>query len=152
MTPGRLSRRVIADRLGWIEHMLDDLRTLPLESEQSFLADHHSAAAAESYLRRALESLLDLGRHILARGYGEGVSEYKEIARALRRQGVLDDAAAALLEDMAGYRNRMVHFYHEIAAQELYQICASRLEDVTHITRELKGWVREHPELIDDTL
>jgi uncharacterized protein YutE (UPF0331/DUF86 family) len=152
MTPGRLSRRVIADRLEWIERMLAALRTLPLESEQAFFADPHNVAAAESYLRRALEALLDLGRHILAKGFGEGVSEYKEIARGLHRQDVLDDAAAELLETMAGYRNRMVHFYHEIAAQELYQICAHRLEDVAYVTREVRRWVREHPELMDDSL
>ena len=120
--------------------------------EQAFFADRHNGAAAESYLRRALEALLDLGRHILAKGFGKGVSEDKEIARELHRHGVLSHEAAGRLEDMAGYRNRMVHFYHEIAAEELYRICSHRLGDVTHIVPELKGWVREHPELMDDSL
>ena len=38
-----------------------------------------NAPAAESYLRRALEALMDLGRHILAKGFGRGVAEYKKI-------------------------------------------------------------------------
>jgi hypothetical protein len=36
--------------------------------------------AAESYLRRAVEVLLDMGRHILAKEFALAVSEYKEIA------------------------------------------------------------------------
>lgn len=152
MMPGRLSRRVIADRLGWIESMLQDLRALPLDSEHAFFADPRNPAAAESYLRRALEALLDLGRHILAKGFGLGVSEYKQIARELRRQRVLTADEAALLEDMAGYRNRMVHFYHAIQALELYEISSRRLQDVESVTAGLKRWVRDHPELIDDTL
>lgn len=33
-------------------------------------------AAGESFLRRALEVLLDLGRHVLAKGFGRVVPEY----------------------------------------------------------------------------
>ena len=45
--------------------------------------------AAESCLRRALEALLDVGRHILAGGFGRGVSEYGQIASGLLDAGVL---------------------------------------------------------------
>ena len=55
-------------------------------------------------LRRSLEALLDLGRHILAKGFGVGVTEYKEIASELCRHGVLTEADAALLRTLAGYR------------------------------------------------
>lgn len=35
-----------------------------------------------------------------------------------------------LLKILAGYRNRMVHFYHEITPKELYEICSGELEDI----------------------
>ncbi len=84
------------------------------------MRDPRNIAAAESYLRRALEALLDLGRHILAKGLGEGAVEYRQIALALRRAGVVDEAQGALLHDMAGYRNRLTHFYDEVTAAELF--------------------------------
>lgn len=43
--------------------MVRDLSTLPLENVEAFHAEKHFSAAAESYLRRALEALMDLGRH-----------------------------------------------------------------------------------------
>jgi uncharacterized protein YutE (UPF0331/DUF86 family) len=152
MMPGRVSKRVIADRLGWVESMLARIRALPLRDKESFFDDARSEAAAESYLRRVLEALLDLGRHILAKGFGKGVTEYKQIARQLRASDVLTEHEAALLEDMAGYRNRMVHFYHEVTSEELYEICATRLEDVEQVVAGLKRWVREHPQRIDERL
>jgi uncharacterized protein YutE (UPF0331/DUF86 family) len=79
--PGRVSKRVIADRLDWIESMLERIRALPLRDKELFFSHVRDEAAAESYLRRALEALLDLGRHILANGFGKGVTEYKQIAR-----------------------------------------------------------------------
>ena len=152
MTPGRISKRVLVDRMAWIEQMLANLRSLPLDDEATFFADIRNEGAAESYLRRALEALLDLGRHILAKGLGQAVTEYKAIARQLARYEVLTDREADLLEEMAGYRNRMVHFYHEISAQELYAICAHQLADVERVVDGYKRWARTHPDRLDQHL
>ena len=152
MIPGRASRRIIADRLEWVETMLDRLHRLPLDDRDRFFADVRNVAAAESYLRRALEALLDLGRHILAKGFGKGVSEYKEIARELKNHGVLTRDEADRLETMAGYRNRMVHFYHEVSREELYEICRHHLADVEDVLHGYKRWARQNPDRVDDQL
>ncbi len=38
MTPGKLSKRVIVDRLAWIERMVKEIRALPLDDRSSFLS------------------------------------------------------------------------------------------------------------------
>jgi len=143
MTPNKLSKRVVSDRLSWVERMVHDIRVLLLEDEEAFFADRRNVWTAESCLRRALEALLDLGRHILAKGFGVGASEYKQIASGLREQRVLSQEEADLLRVLAGYRNRMVHFYHEIGPDELYEICARDLGDVepyhSSISKMAKG-------------
>jgi uncharacterized protein YutE (UPF0331/DUF86 family) len=105
MTPFHLRDRIIIEKVTWIRGMPAFLRTIPLESYEIFHVDPRNDAAAESYLRRALEGLLDLGRHILARGFGKPVSEYKEIARNLIISGALDEGHGLLLRQLAGYRN-----------------------------------------------
>jgi uncharacterized protein YutE (UPF0331/DUF86 family) len=152
MTPGMLSRRVISDRLSWIERMIAEIRALPLEDREAFFADRRNPWAAESCLRRALGALLDLGRHILARGFGRGVTEYEEIAFELRDQGVLSQEEAELLRLFAGYRNRLVHFYHEIGPDELYEISARDLVDLERIAEAYQRWLKEHQEWLDETL
>ena len=152
MTPSKLRSEVVLERVAWIERMLRALRSLPTRSIEEFRADPRTAAAAESYLRRALEALLDLCRHVLAKGLGEGVAEYKEIATALHGAAVLDAESAGLLREMAGYRNRIVHFYHEIADDELLDICTRQLGDIEAIRERLLAWLRAHPELLDTRL
>jgi hypothetical protein len=49
---------------------------------------------------------------------------------------------------ISGYRNRMVHFYHEIGERELYDICRDRLADIEGISDTLGRWLREHPEKV----
>ncbi len=150
MIPTRLRAATVTERVGWIKQMLAGAG-LPADVE-TFRADPRNLAAAESYLRRCLEALLDLGRHVLAKGFGQAVIEYKEIAIALTAAGVLNQAEGRLLRDLAGYRNRLVHFYDEVSEQELYEIVTQRLSDVELILAAIIGWIRRHPESIDHRL
>ncbi len=152
MTPGKLSRRVVGDRLSWIERMVGDIRALPLEDEETFFSDRRNVGMAESCLRRALEALLDLGRHILAKGFGLGVSEYKQIASELGERNVLSRREAEILRVLAGYRNRMAHFYHEIEPHELYEVCTQDLMDLERIAEAYRIWLKEHEEWLNETL
>jgi uncharacterized protein YutE (UPF0331/DUF86 family) len=142
----------VAERAAWVREMITALRGLPLASHEAFFADRRNPAAAESYLRRALEALLDLARHMLARGFGVAPAEYKEVARGLERVGVLAPETARTLEVLAGYRNRMVHFYHEVDHMELYEICSTRLGDVGAVLDALLEWCRNHQDRMDTPL
>lgn len=152
MSPGQLRAKVIIDRLSWIRRMNALLASLPLDSLEAFTKDQHIPASAESYLRRGLEALFDLGRHMLAKGFGRGTAEYKAIARGLFEVGVLDASLSDTLVEMAGYRNRLVHFYDEVTVEELYRVCTENLSDIELVTQRLMQWVRDHPERIDEAL
>ena len=151
MSPGHVSQEVVTDRLVSIAAMVAGIRRLPLERE-TFFADERNAWTAESYLRRALEGLLDLGRHILAKVFATAVVDYKSIARVLGEHQVLTPAEVELLIILAGYRNRLVHFYHEVEAEEIFTICSDQLTDVERIEEAYRRWLREHPEVIDRSL
>lgn len=152
MTPSKIRAATVLEKATQVRGMLAGIRDLPLASLREFRSDARNSAAAESYLRRALEGLLDLGRHMLAKGFGRGPVEYKEIAVGLVRVGVLDAACGELLMELAGYRNRLVHFYDEIGEQELYEICSGQLGDIESVLGALLKWAREHPESVDGTL
>ena len=135
-----------------MEASLAEIRKLPLDSLESFQSDSRNVWTAESCLRRSLEALLDVGRHLIAKLAATGVAEYKAVARSLGEHGVLDAPTVDLLVKLAGYRNRMVHFYHEVTAAELFGICASELQDVERIRAAYVQWMVQHPELVDDDL
>ncbi len=152
MTPGLIRSTVVIERVVWIRRMLDSMRQIPAGSIDEFLADDRNAASMESYLRRTLEALFDLGRHILAKGFAEGILEYKGIAEALSRNGVLSKEESAHLVKMAGYRNRMTHFYAEVTGQELYSIRSGHLDEIDALVDSLLVWLRSRPERLDTAL
>jgi uncharacterized protein YutE (UPF0331/DUF86 family) len=152
VTPTLIRAKVVLEKSAWIRAALDAIKNLPVNSIDEFKSDSRNPSSAESYLRRGLEALLDLGRHILAKGFGRGVVQYKEIPSALSEYGVIDTNAALLMTDLAGYRNRLVHFYDEVSHEELYDICTRQLSDVEGVLDAILTWLRNHPEAIDGSI
>jgi len=151
MTPGRINRVVVTDKIAIVRRMLDGIASLPLESLPSFTADPRMVAAGDSYLRRALEALLDLGRHVLAKGFGRAPAEYAEVARQLGETGVVDAGLASRLVQMARYRNRMVHFYDAVTDDELFRILTGEIDDVQTVVAAVTKWLSDHPDRVADT-
>jgi len=149
MTSALIRAAIVLEKAAWVNNMIAAIRKLPLADHEEFIADARTPAAAESYLRRALESLLDMGRHILAKGFAIAAPEYKQIAEMLIQQGILSREEGAILRQMAGYRNRMVHFYDEISSEELHEICTKGLSDIARVSGALLTWLREHPDKVD---
>jgi len=83
---------------------------------------------------------------------GRVATEYREVARQLLAAEVIDEETSRRLSDMAGYRNRLVHFYDEVTPQELYAICTQRTSEINGVMNVLLAWVRAHPEKVDRSL
>lgn len=145
MTPGRISRSVVADRVELVRRLLHEAGTLPLNTLDDFTRDPRMVAAGESYLRRALEALLDVARHVLAKGFARAPSEYAAVARQLGDVGVVSREQSERLVRMAGYRNRLVHGYGAVTVQELYDLLSGRLGDVEELLAAVTAWMAAHP-------
>ncbi|MDP2364095.1 MAG: DUF86 domain-containing protein [Ignavibacteria bacterium] len=100
-------------------------------------------AIAEHYLRYALEATFDICGHILSRIPGAQVDEYKKMAIEMGKQRIVNTGFAKKnLYKMAGYRNRLTHFYFEVSPKEMYDIIQKNLNDfevfLKHIKKLLK--------------
>ena len=73
---------------------------------------------------------MDIGSHILSRIPGARPVSYKDIPRLLGKNKIIPaEFTDGPLTKMAGYRNRMVHFYGEITEKEIYHIVQIEIED-----------------------
>ena len=145
MVISNLNIKLIEDRLGFIIKFVSKLQKLSSLDEKTFL-NGDTPAIAESYLRRSLEAVFDIGRHITAKTAGKGIVEYKEIATALGNTGVVTKGLAERLKLMAGYRNRLIHFYHEVTDRELFSIIKNNLSDMETFVKEIKLFIEKYRE------
>lgn len=142
MVISSLNTSQIADRLKLIQESLFEMRKMAGMSLPDFLSDRRNPASTESFLRRSLEAVFDIGRHILAKSRGKKIIEYKEIALFLGREKVIPLELSQKLIPIAGYRNRLVHFYHEISDKELYEIIKKDLGDIEDFVKAIERFLR----------
>ncbi|NSW83243.1 MAG: DUF86 domain-containing protein [Syntrophothermus sp.] len=136
-----INKTLVYERLSFI---CDALKRLESYSriEPGQFPGSDQAAAAESYLRRALEAMFDIGRHLLSKlGETDLAAEYKSIASGLQKRQIVTAELGAKLFEMAGYRNRLVHFYHHVTDEELYQILQHDLDDIRQFISEVKAFM-----------
>jgi len=139
MTPSAVDLKIVGDRLLLVEQSLRDLRSLPHTEIEEFTSDRRNILAADAALRRGLEALFDVARHLLAKGHGIGSLEYREVARRVGEHDLVEDTSlAASFVEMAGYPNRLTHHYDEVTPAELYAIVCDRLGDVEGIAEALR--------------
>lgn len=124
-----IKRQSILPRIDGIQRdigKLNDLASLSLEefsTEDNFIK-------AQFYLRRALEGVFHIGTHILSRMPGGRATEYKEIAVKLGVMSIVPvEFANNQLKNMAGYRNRLTHFYADVQPEEIYHIIQRHSSD-----------------------
>ncbi|GAV24090.1 hypothetical protein ciss_00230 [Carboxydothermus islandicus] len=137
-----VNKVLIEGKLNLIIEYVDRLKKLKSLPPKEFLEDYRNPATAESYLRRALEAVFDIGRHILAKNRGKDLSlEYKAIARGMVELGIVNEKLGQKLIQMAGYRNRLVHLYSLVTDEELYEIIQNDLEDLLNFVKAIRNYL-----------
>lgn len=138
-----IDEKIIADRLDIIQRSLDRLKQMRSLSDGEFMTEDNFARA-EHYLRYTLEATFDICSHILSRIPGARPEEYKKMALAMGEQEIVPrDFAKEKLFKMAGYRNRLTHFYFDVSYKEMYEIIQNNLEDIDQFLRYIKIFLEE---------
>lgn len=139
----KIKKEIILDRISIIENSLRRLENLKSLTLNKFL-EGENFAIAEHYLRYALEATFDICAHVLSRIPGARVEEYKQMAVEMGRQKIVPmDFAEENLYKMAGYRNRLTHFYFEISPKEMREIIQNRLDDFKILLKHFKRLIKK---------
>ena len=133
-----LEKDVILKRVEGIEAEMVELKRLG-ELEFTEFAGGDGWKLAQFHLHRVLEGIFNISSHILSRIPGATAAQYKEMAIKMGEYKLVPEEFAKIkLVEMAKYRNRLVHFYAQISAEELYKIIQEDLGDFEVFLRAVK--------------
>jgi uncharacterized protein YutE (UPF0331/DUF86 family) len=119
----------LRNHIDYIRRTVRCLREISRNDRADFLEDDVRQAASIRYLQTAIEAVLDIANHIVAReGFGIPKS-YQEAVDLLVTNGILPSADEDTYRTMVRFRNRAVHLYDEIDAGEIHDILTSHLDD-----------------------
>lgn len=131
-----VSPDVVYKRLRLLEGYLKKLdKVRNSASIDVFLADGDLQDIVERNLHLAIESVLDIGQHIIASSGWKAAEEYSDVFTILQRNGVISQPLLSHLTGMAGFRNILVHEYAEIDHRQVFDILQRHLLDLNDLAR-----------------
>lgn len=99
-------------------------------SRERFLSNQDTLDIACYRLLIAIETALAVCFHVSAKRLHEVPEEYAGCFSSLERAGLITPDLSIRLQQMARFRNLLVHMYWKIDYGQVYDIIAARLEDL----------------------
>lgn len=124
-----IDRDRVRDKIAFLRRNLELLRALARAPDGTFTERSVEFHAAVRLLQISIETMLDMGSHIVAReGLGSPKS-YVEVFDLLGGSGVIPPEFLDKVRSMVRFRNRAVHLYGDVDVGQVYRILKEDLED-----------------------
>jgi uncharacterized protein YutE (UPF0331/DUF86 family) len=133
---------LIAKKLAFIETCVADLRRLahPEELERDLKEERF----VEDTLQLGIQAALDAASHIVSdERLGEPRTN-RELFTLLGRSGILSLPLVETLEEMAGFRNVVVHGYQDVNLAVVGDVLEHRLDDLLAFSAAIRDWLARH--------
>ncbi len=118
--------------------LIEELRPQGFES---FSKSFRDVQAAKHSLQEAIEACLDIGNHIIAEKGFRRAEDYKDIFRVLEEEKIIDSGLSSKLQEMAQFRNLLVHRYSEIDTKRLFIVMSEDLKDIQKFVKRILKYI-----------
>lgn len=121
---------VIRKRLNKLDEYLSILGKLRRYSFEEFIADAERYGSAERFLHLAIESVTDMGNHVIAELELGIVNSYSDIPKIMAERGYVSSDLKETWIRMIGFRNALVHEYVDIDRKIVYHVLQNNIQDL----------------------
>lgn len=123
-----------------IDQNINYLYEKEFEPEDS---DFEEIQAVKHSLFEITESCIDIASHIIAVEGLKRPDSYKGYFQVLKQNEIISDSVKENMQDMAGFRNFLVHRYGDVENQKLRKIMKEDLDDVKQFLKEIYSYMEE---------
>lgn len=122
-------QEVIEARIVIIEDNLDKLAQIPQTDFDQFVQDFRNVEAAKHLLQTAIEAMVDICSHLVARLRLQVPGNGTKLVQALAEANLLPAENVPKYTKMIRFRNLVVHLYAEVDDRQIYEIMRHNLDD-----------------------
>jgi len=139
----RLEKEVIEGKFDIIDRNLRFLEEIKRLSLEQFLESYRDIQAAKYSLLEIIEACIDIANYIISVKGFRRAEEYSEMFKVLKEEGVIRKELTTRLEDMAKFRNLLVHRYGEVDNERVLKIIKHNLKDIEDFEREIERFLKK---------
>jgi len=136
-----ISSEVINAMIDLIDENLRLIEEIRSQGYESFSKSFRDIQAGKHSLQEAIEACLDIGSHIIAERGFRRADDYKDIYKVLEEEGIIDPVLSSKLQEMAQFRNLLVHRYGKIDTKRLFIIMSEDLKDIREFVKRILKYI-----------
>jgi uncharacterized protein YutE (UPF0331/DUF86 family) len=95
-------------------------------------------------LQLSIQTLIDIGNHILAEQGENQVEDYADIIDKLGEKNIIPLEFSRSIRGMAGLRNILVHEYARLDLTKIYSVLQNRLSDFHHFIEYINQYLENY--------
>jgi len=138
-----VDRDVVERLLALLESYLNDMRSVQGISFDEYERDVKTRRFVERTLQISLEACLDIGSHIIGdEGFREP-EDNRDIFKILAEENVIEKGLLPNLQQMASFRNLIVHNYGKIDDEIVFGVLKRRIDDFASYAREITKYLND---------
>ncbi|MEI6237907.1 MAG: HepT-like ribonuclease domain-containing protein [bacterium] len=145
----KLNIESIQDKVFRLKANADFITDIIKLSDEDILngSDISKYIALEHMLQLSIQIILDAGSHILAEDFHENPATYNEVILALGKHEVIPKDLAVANEEMAKFRNKLVHDYDNVDKTKVLEYARSAPEIFKAFGKAYVGYIERSPNL-----
>ncbi|RLB28472.1 MAG: DUF86 domain-containing protein [Deltaproteobacteria bacterium] len=124
-----VNEEVLLRKLSKLKEYVRELRDAEDITWEKYKESIRDRAFVERYVHIAIETVFDIANHIISYQKWGVPDTYRETFNVLVSHGVLPDKKLRDFQNMASFRNMLVHHYEKLDSELIYGIFKNNLGD-----------------------
>ena len=113
---------------------------------EKYKSDLRAKAFVERYLHLAIEEVIDIANHLISFFKWREPTGYRDLFQILKEHGIMSEKDLPTFQNMASFRNMLVHRYESIDDKLVFNIFKKRLDDFELFAKLVVKWVERQKE------
>ena len=120
---------VILRKLETLKEYTDALTSAQDITWEKYNQSDRDRAFVERYLHISIQTVFDIANHIISYQGWKEPETYRESIHILVTHNIIPEDKATVFQNMASFRNMLVHYYEKVDGEIVYGIFKNRLKD-----------------------
>ena len=139
-----VDEQLLSRKLSQLRQYVSELRKAKDITWSIFNSDIRAKAFVERYIHLAIEKMIDIGNHLISFNKWREPQGYRDIFQVLNENGIIPENRLKEFQNMASFRNILVHEYEKIEDELVFVAFKKRLGDFEEFIELVKGWVEKN--------
>ncbi len=136
-----VDKELLSRKISRLRSYLEELKRAEDIDWGKYQSDSRAKAFVERYLHLAIEEVMDIANHFVSFYKWREPIGYRDLFLILKEHGIISEKYLPTFQNMASFRNMLVHRYETIDDELVFGIFKERLDDFELFITLVVNWV-----------